>query len=529
MIEPAGKEKIFRTTDSVFEVWDGFTKKVVEYVNVWINVYDKDLNLILWNETAQRISGYTSEEVLGHGKLWNWLYPDDEYLRWVIDAASTVLSEPSFLENFETEIVCKDGSKKNIMWNSSSWFDDEGNYLGTITFGYDLTETKISEAALRSAHKDLTVLYNIASIGSEGLDLDQILNSSLKLVLPAVNVSKGMIHLWDDTSQILRLAASEGLTKEAVSGLQTIDIGDDPVRQVLLREHPVYLPSILNDKENLNSPIRNLFHAYIGVPMRAKGAVVGVISLLGKAGQTFTKYDISLLTSIADQIGVSVVNNRLNQQARHLAVSEERRRLARELHDAVTQSLYGLTLFAEAGQRALRDGDLNDVGESLAELGTTAQSALKEMRLLLHELRPMELETENFIDVIRHRLDAVERKVGVKSHLDVEKDLQLPSRVEQELYRIIQEALNNSLRHSGAKTVNLSIHNVDGILKVVIMDDGVGFDTFAMKRKGRTGFESMFERAESLGAILDITSEIGHGVIINLTLNLETIPTNWEV
>jgi signal transduction histidine kinase len=214
------------------------------------------------------------------------------------------------------------------------------------------------------------------------------------------------------------------------------------IGRVFQKETPIAIPNIVTELEETpkNIPSR-LFHSYLGVPLKAKGKVIGVFSLLGEADRIFSNDEISLLTSIGEQIGVAVENARLYNQSRRLAVAEERRRLARELHDAVTQSLYSLTLFAETGQRALRNGDYSDAESHFTELSKTAQSALREMRLLLYELRPLELETESLLDAIQFRLDAVERRSGIKARLIAEYKFKLPLHVEQELYRIVQEAL----------------------------------------------------------------------------------------
>jgi PAS domain S-box-containing protein len=515
----------FGQDDKQSLLWDGYTKSIIENVNVWINVYDQELNLILWNPMAEKISGYNREEVLGHTHVWDLLYPETAYRDMIVTRAADLLIGKATVDDYETQILCKNGDLKNIVWNSKPLYDESSHFQGAITFGYDITDRKKSEINLQKAHEDLSVLYNVVSIASESIDLGEILERSLALVLPVIKAPKGIIHIWHDDLQEFHLAAHQGFSNESISALSSLTAGDGIIDRIFKKESPIYIPSLITELENTpnNVPIR-LFHAFLGVPMRAKGKVCGVFSVFGKADQPFTKYVISLLTSISDQIGVAVENARLYQQSRQLAVSEERRRLARELHDAVTQSLYSLTLFAEAGQRDLRDGKLEEVSKDLTELGQTAYSALNEMRVLLHELRPLALESEGLLDAIQRRMDAVERRAGIKAYLIAEPGLNLPSLVEQELYRIIQEALNNTLRHASAQTVSVSIQTSDNELTVKITDDGVGFDCETVTQRGGLGLEGMHERAGCLGGELRIISAIGEGVTITLKIRLD----NWK-
>jgi signal transduction histidine kinase len=245
--------------------------------------------------------------------------------------------------------------------------------------------------------------------------------------------------------------------------------------------------------------------------MRAKGKVLGVFSVFGEAGHQLYMEEMTLLASIADQVGVAVEHAWLYQQAEQLAVMEERERLARDLHDSVTQSLYCLTLFAEAGRRLIKSGDLERAESYLARLADTAQDALKEMRLLVYELRPPPLEREGLVGAIQQRLGAVERRVGVKAHLLVDDAVRLPAPVEEGLYRIVQEALNNALKHAMATSVTVRIHVAEEHVELEVVDDGIGFDPAAAGKMSGMGLANMQERAKRLGGALQVVSAPGKG------------------
>jgi signal transduction histidine kinase len=208
----------------------------------------------------------------------------------------------------------------------------------------------------------------------------------------------------------------------------------------------------------------------------------------------------------------------LAQQAAQAAVAAERNRLARDMHDSVTQSLYSLTLLSAAGQRMIEAGDLSQVESNQARLSEISQQALQEMRLLVYELRPLALQSLGLVGALEGRLEAVERRAGINARLitnDEEMDA-WPPQVEQELYRIAQEALNNALKHAGAGTVTVRIQAEDGTLALEISDDGRGFDPQSVSSKGGLGQASMRERAAKIGAHLTINSSPGAGTRIKI-------------
>jgi signal transduction histidine kinase len=203
-------------------------------------------------------------------------------------------------------------------------------------------------------------------------------------------------------------------------------------------------------------------------------------------------------------------------RAEELAVLQERNRLARELHDSVTQSLYSLTLLAEAGQRMIRAEDLQQIAGNQTRLGQIAQQALQEMRLLVYELRPLALKSEGLVGALEQRLETVERRAGIQARVLVEGEVDLAPGLEEELYGIAQEALNNALKHARASKIVLSVRMVDKSVILEIADDGQGFDLAEVQVKGGLGLISMQERAEKIGGQLDIDSAPGEGTRVSV-------------
>jgi|GEM_PF-2327048 len=204
------------------------------------------------------------------------------------------------------------------------------------------------------------------------------------------------------------------------------------------------------------------------------------------------------------------------EQARETAaVMEERSRLARELHDSVTQTMYSVVLMAEVGRElAASTTDQARLQSCLVKLGQDAEGALKELRLLIYDLRPKALGEEGLLGAVRQRLLAVERRSGVQGRFVVEGEGTLPPGVEEGLYRITQEALNNALKHSCAKNVLVRIAFADDRVDLEITDDGIGFDPLGPEAHASMGLPIMRERAEKLGGSFTLQSAPGQGTTV---------------
>jgi len=203
-------------------------------------------------------------------------------------------------------------------------------------------------------------------------------------------------------------------------------------------------------------------------------------------------------------------------------VIQERQRLARELHDAVTQSVYSATLLAATGQRAVSAGDWQQAKNFLSRLQTITNQALKELRLLVFELRPSALQNAGLVEALQNRLDAVEQRAGIRVQFLVENDLNLSEEQETALYRIAIEALNNALKHANAATVSVRLTRQNDDVMLTIHDDGQGFDPLDVDEQGGVGLMSMRERANQFGGQIFIESEPGEGTIVIIRLGIKT-------
>jgi signal transduction histidine kinase len=235
-------------------------------------------------------------------------------------------------------------------------------------------------------------------------------------------------------------------------------------------------------------------------------------ALVGERTAKLTEANLRLEAEILER---QRVEQALADQAAEAAVMEERSRLARDLHDSVTQSIYSSTLLAEAGQRSADDAV--KARGAFQRLGEITRQALKEMRLLVYELRPPELEQAGLAGALQARLDAVERRAGVDSRLVAQQDFSIGGEGEQAFYFIAQEALNNALKHATPMLVEIKLDvGDDGRRILTVRDDGRGFDPAGVK--GGLGLKSIKERAAALGGTVEIKSARNEGTEIRVTI-----------
>ena len=217
---------------------------------------------------------------------------------------------------------------------------------------------------------------------------------------------------------------------------------------------------------------------------------------------------IALVRDIGDRVAAE-------EAARELALVNERHRLARDLHDSVTQLIYSTTLFAEAGLSEAGAGRLDAVQENLSNLQSVSLQALKEMRFLLYQLSPSNLEDEGLAEALQRRLDLVEGRAGVDASCEAEIGLEIPKHVEESLFMVAQEALNNALKHSEATTVRVKLsRNGPESLLLAIEDNGSGFDLDSPPARSGMGLKNMESRVRELGGRLTVTSGDGRGTRI---------------
>jgi signal transduction histidine kinase len=222
----------------------------------------------------------------------------------------------------------------------------------------------------------------------------------------------------------------------------------------------------------------------------------------------YTAYHTELALAFANQAAVAIDNARLYSRSQRLAVLEERQRIARELHDSVSQALYGIGLGARTA-RALLDRDPDRAVEPVEYVLSLAEAGLAEMRALIFELRPDALAQEGLVSALDKRAAALHSRYGIEVETDLSEEPQLPLEVKETLYRVAQEALNNVIKHARAQRVAVQLVEEEELV-LLVEDDGIGFEP-QTEYPGHIGLHTMQERMEEIGGTLSIESVPGHG------------------
>jgi signal transduction histidine kinase len=260
--------------------------------------------------------------------------------------------------------------------------------------------------------------------------------------------------------------------------------------------------------------IRSVF----SVPLVVANEAFAVFSVFNAAPRALTETERRSLLALAERAGMAIETAQLYEAAREKAALEERQKLARELHDSVSQALYAIGLTATAASR-LFASDPARVPFLMDDVVRLAETGLTEMRSLIFELRPESIESEGLVGALEKQAAAVRARHGLLIRTAFGSEPQLPLNTKQALYRIAQEALHNTAKHAQAKLVDLELRTNEGELLLRIADDGHGFQTDG-KFPGHLGLKSMRERAVAMGATLDVRSSPQAGTEVRVHLPL---------
>jgi len=287
-----------------------------------------------------------------------------------------------------------------------------------------------------------------------------------------------------------------GAMLTSTSSFRTEDIRRDPRFEWWPAEHPV-------------------MRSFLGVPIVAHGEVLGAFYLTEKQDAAqFGDDDQALIELFAAHAAIAITNAGLFERSRELSVIEERNRLARDLHDSIVQTLFSLSLRAEAASN-LAESDPERAGAELAKVRELAGQAQAQLRSIVFELRPADLAAEGLVETLAKHLEVLGRVNGQRIEFVPTGDRRPPPDVELALFRITQEAVSNAIKHAQASKITIAL-DLDGP-SAVISDDGVGFDPSSRQiRERHLGITSMEERAAAIGASFKIDSAPGAGTTVTV-------------
>ncbi len=367
-------------------------------------------------------------------------------------------------------------------------------------------ETRVEERTrdLKQRALQLETSAKVSREVSSILEIDELLVRVVELIHDNFGYYHTSINLMDEqTSQLTYTAGTDGKSTSGTLAQNEIS----RINQECLQTNQTILV-----KDTPQSEIRS----ELVIPLSVGDRSIGTLDVQSREANSFSQEDVLVLQSLGDQIAIAIENARLYQRNSELAVLEERNRLARDLHDSVSQSLYSLSLMAEGWKRLVKSGKQGNVEDYTDRFAEITQQALKEMRLLIYEMRTPALEQDGLIGTLRQRLDAVEQHAGIETAFIVDELFSLVAPIEQALYWIAQESLNNALKHSQANKVTIHLSKTQTHIFLDISDNGIGFDVNGPAGSYGLGLATMRERARKINAQLLIETTPGAGTTIRV-------------
>ncbi len=375
------------------------------------------------------------------------------------------------------------------------------------------------EVSTRELSRRVEQLRIISEVGSRILSvryLDELLPFVTRVLYETFSCYSVSIWLKEETSQELVLAASTGGGLESGYHDLRFAYGERSiVVWVATHGEPVLANDVTQEPRYRSAPGSERTRAEVAVPIKLEGETIGVLDIEHTETGAFESADARMLVTVADQVALAIENARLWEQNRQLAIIEERNRIAREIHDTLAQNLTGISLQLEAAVQ-LRESRPERAWDRVAKALALAKEGLDDVRRSVRNLRPAPLETRTLQQALSDELQRVESDTGACIEREISDKLpRLTAPVEDALYRIAQEALNNVRRHANASQVRLTLEPDGDWVRLRVRDNGVGFPTDESDPLRRSfGLTSMRERARLLGGEVEVRSNKNRGTVV---------------
>ena len=494
-------------------------------VPMGVAVCDRDTRLLRWNRTWAdffvRYLGVPTEYVTAGKTLYELIPGNDEAQNRLIERA------------LAGEVVSQIGNRLEAPGIVTYWdivlapVFEGAEVVGFVNLVTDATDRV-------TAYELLQRRIEAFALVAESMTVDQPIEVTLRSLAQIAARTAGAeacaVIIVDAVTHQLTLFEASGLSEAYASALAAWWRRGErtPTRDALERQE--LLVATGARARGLASPLYEPLHPYLReatwddivvVPLDSRGRYLGVMQYYHRAGREHDDEERAFLAALADQAAVAVANADLYARSEQDAAHLERQRLARELHDSVSQALFSMTLHARTAERQLEAAGL-DAGAPAAttvrRLAELTQGALAEMRALIFELRPQALAEEGLVTALTRQAAALTAREGIPIEVrGPEARPALDPAVEEHLYRLTLEALNNAVRHAQAGRIDVTVTSAEGRLTVTIADDGIGFDT-TRPHPGHLGQSTMVERASAIGAMISVTSAPGAGCTVTVTL-----------
>ncbi len=487
-------------------------RSLIENINDAIFSVDNEGYFTYASPVAEQIWGYKIDEIVGR-HFADFVVPED--LPGLAESFKKTLNGQ--IEPSEFRMINKDGTIRHVL-TSSRLLLQEGQPVGLTGIVTDITARKQAEEELLKLNKELITLNTIAQTMIQPLELDSI------MIQKTLDIKHCFVSLVEGNHMVLR--AHRGISAKNLDIIKKWDLKDGLLGQTVRSGEPRFVESIANlagnMKENLAKVvIENRLGPAMYVPLSAKGKTLGVLVAIKQNDRTFTPEEKELMNALLYE-DLRREGEIRREGLRHaiLAQEEERRRIARELHDQTSQVLTGASAMIEAAVATLPLG-LARTKDNLIQVRSSLTSMLVDVRNIIYELRPTLLDDLGLVAAARWQAEEFLVRSGVKAEFETKGRIKkLSPQTETALFRIIQEATTNIVKHANAKSARITIGFGRESVKLKIEDDGKGFIlqeawTSTKERRG-LGLVSMRERTEILSGKFVVDSQPGSGTRITV-------------
>ena len=518
----------------------GYLRVIMDNLQDELLVVDRDFRVTETNAALLARRGKTRDEVIGHNchditgdGTGVCPIPEDECpVRTVWNTG-----KPAHITHERVNQSADGEDNRLVDIIASPIKNGDGTISDVALILRDMTDTRKLELGMVQAQESLSALNTIANVVTKSLDLETVLNSALETTLEIMQCGIGGILLLDDEGQTLSYHANRGLSDgytqkiqlrlgQGISG-RAAESGESILVEDISKDSRAFFPDLIAE-EGIRS--------FASVPLLSKKKVLGVLNVTSHEAGKITAASVQLLESIAAQIAIAIENARLHQEVQQKEEirgellqdifsiqEEERKRIARELHDETSQVLASLTGNLEAVASLLTDKDQKTIA-ILKKAQALSVQLLDGTNRLIYELRPTLLDDMGLIAATRWLITNILEEAGVTvTFKTVGTVRRLDPQVETTLFRVIQEAVNNIARHAEAKKASIRLLFKKNSVMVRVKDNGPGFDVDeALRSKERPrglGLLGMRERVELIKGTLNITSNLtGTEVIIEIPI-----------
>jgi PAS domain S-box-containing protein len=517
MADPAASEVDYHPTQQFLQT------ELLQQTNLLQNILDAviltdlDFHIQGWNQGAEKVYGWRAEEVMGHSleDVVPHKYPDGQ-------PQEKVIAELMVAGQWQGEVIHphKNGASIDILASVTLVNDKIGQPIGVVAVNRDITDRKRIEREREQLILQLKTLNEATQAITSELSLEQALFKIAQFAKDFTQTKYAALGIHDGHGRLSQFVTA------GVSQAEQVQIGTLPSGQGLLgvllhQGQSLIIEDMAHHPAAVGFPDHHpAMHSLLGVPIYAKGELLGALYLADKEnGSKFTEIDQQLVEMLALHAANAIENARLYEKTQRLAIFEERERLARDLHDGINQSFYGVGLSLENAKAVISPDD--EATRNLIDLCLDSLAQIiTDIRAYIFDLRPQALANKSFLGRLQGLVKELQanRLLSIKSEIDPKIESYVDDVQAGHLFYIAHEALSNVARHAVAHQALLRLGRLGEVIRLQIEDDGIGFELPAQINPGHHGLANMQARVSLLDATLHIDSAPQQGTRVTITL-----------